>query len=68
MKQVFSAIYRLPYWISAKGAGLGMPTRGKGKVVIWPVGHRPKSWFARLRGRATVKMSTEDILKLTRAG
>ena len=45
-----------------------------GEVVLRPVAsagaHRsvrpPKSRFAKLRGRATVKMRTEEILALTR--
>lgn len=31
-------------------------------------GRGPKSRFAKLRGRATVKMRTEEILALTRGG
>jgi AbrB family looped-hinge helix DNA binding protein len=40
-----------------------------GQVVLRPVpraGRRPKGRFAKLRGRATVKMRTEEILALTR--
>jgi AbrB family looped-hinge helix DNA binding protein len=45
-----------------------------GDVVLRPVGRgdgrrpawTPKSRFAKLRGRATVKMRTEEILALTR--
>jgi AbrB family looped-hinge helix DNA binding protein len=42
-----------------------------GEVVLRAVKRRAKprqSAFARLRGRATVKMKTEEILALTRAG
>jgi AbrB family looped-hinge helix DNA binding protein len=38
--------------------------RGGGRRPVRP----PKSRFAKLRGRATVKMRTEEILALTRGG
>jgi antitoxin PrlF len=40
-----------------------------GEVVLRPARRKPKprpSVFARLRGRATIRMSTEEILALTR--
>lgn len=42
-----------------------------GEILLRPVGRASKarqSVFARLRGRATVKMKTEEILALTRGG
>ena len=42
-----------------------------GEVLLRPAGRASKarkSVFAKLRGRATVKMKTEEILALTRGG
>ncbi len=42
-----------------------------GEIVLRPAGRAPKarrSVFAKLRGQATVKMQTEEILALTRGG
>jgi AbrB family looped-hinge helix DNA binding protein len=42
----------------------------EGQVVVRPAGRRSrpaKGRFARLRGRATVRMRTEEILALTRS-
>jgi len=40
-----------------------------GEIVIRPAMHRkaPVSRFAKLRGRATVRMSTDEIMALTRS-
>jgi antitoxin PrlF len=51
------------------GGAVAFERLPSGEVVLRPVRRkaRPhKSVFARLRGRATVKMKTEDILALTR--
>jgi AbrB family looped-hinge helix DNA binding protein len=58
----------------AAGSAVAFELTDAGEVVLRPVarggGHRParqpKSRFAKLRGRATVKMRTEEILALTR--
>lgn len=50
------------------GTSVSFELNAAGEVVIRAVGRRPKSRFAKLRGRATVKMRTEDILQLTRGG
>jgi len=48
------------------GAAVSFELNAAGEVVLRPVVRRPKSRFGKLRGRATVKMRTEDILRLTR--
>jgi antitoxin PrlF len=51
------------------GSAVEFEVSGEGDVTLRPAGRtskRPKSRFARLRGRATVKMRTEEILALTR--
>jgi antitoxin PrlF len=56
------------------GSAVAFELTDAGEVVLRPVarggGRRPapapKSRFAKLRGRATVKMRTEEILALTR--
>jgi len=51
------------------GSNVDFELRPNGDVVVRAVanGRRaPRSRFARLRGRATVKMSTDEILALTR--
>lgn len=56
------------------GSAVDFELTESGDVVLRPVRHRgggqrgrgPKSRFAKLRGRATVKMRTEEILALTR--
>jgi AbrB family looped-hinge helix DNA binding protein len=56
------------------GSRVAFELTESGEVVLRPVtvGRRPvapaKSRIARLRGRATVKMRTEEILALTRGG
>jgi len=53
------------------GSPVDFEVSEEGQVTLRPVGHasrRAKSRFTRLRGRATVKMRTEDILALTRGG
>jgi len=58
----------------AAGSAVAFELTDAGEVVLRPVvrsgGRRParppKSRFAKLRGRATVKMRTEEILALTR--
>lgn len=52
----------------ATGATVTFELNAAGEVVIRAAGRRPKRRFAKLRGRATVKMRTEDILQLTRGG
>lgn len=53
------------------GGAVTFERLASGEVVLRPT-KRPKktraSIFARLRGRATVQMSTEEILALTRGG
>jgi AbrB family looped-hinge helix DNA binding protein len=51
------------------GSAVDFEVSGEGEVTLRPAGgasRRPKSRFARLRGRATVTMRTEDIMALTR--
>jgi len=51
------------------GSSVDFELTPAGEVVLRPVksrGRRPQSRFGKLRGRATVKMSTEAILALTR--
>ena len=58
------------------GSAVAFELTDSGDVVLRPVGRGggrrparpPKSRFAKLRGRATVKMRTEEILALTRGG
>ncbi len=51
------------------GAAVSFERLPGGQVVLQPARRstrRPQSVFARLRGRATVRMKTEEILALTR--
>jgi antitoxin PrlF len=51
------------------GSRVSFERRADGEIVLRPVGSaRPRgaSPFGRLRGRATVKMSTHQIMALTR--
>ena len=51
------------------GSAVSFERRADGEIVLRPVSRAPKpraSAFAKLRGRATVRMSTEQILSLTR--
>jgi antitoxin PrlF len=48
------------------GRAVSFELNAAGEVVLCPAGRRPMSKFARLRGRATVKARTADILLLTR--
>ena len=53
------------------GSTVDFEVSGSGEVTLRPVQHtakRRRSRFAKLRGRATVTMRTEDILALTRGG
>ena len=53
------------------GSVVDFEVSGEREVTLRPAGRtsrRPKNRFARLRGRATVTMRTEDILALTRGG
>jgi len=50
------------------GAAVSFELNAAGEVVLRPVTRGPRSRFGKLRGRATVKMRTEDILILTRGG
>ena len=50
------------------GASVSFELNAAGEVVLRPAVRRPKSKFRKLRGRATVKMRTEEILLLTRGG
>jgi AbrB family looped-hinge helix DNA binding protein len=58
----------------AAGSAVAFELTDAGEVVLRAVGRgganrpaqAPKSRFAKLRGRATVKMRTEEILALTR--
>ena len=53
----------------AAGSAVDFEVSGKGEVTLRPAGRpsrRRKSRFAKLRGRATVTMRTDDILALTR--
>ena len=53
------------------GSAVDFEVSGEREVTLRPAGRnsrRPKNRFARLRGRATVMMRTEDILALTRGG
>jgi AbrB family looped-hinge helix DNA binding protein len=55
----------------APGSAVDFEVSGEREVTLRPAGRtskRPKNRFARLRGRATVTMRTEDILALTRGG
>jgi antitoxin PrlF len=52
------------------GSAVEFVVSDEGHVTLRPAGRRsrrPSNRFAKLRGRATVTMSTEDILALTRA-
>ena len=52
------------------GSAVEFELAPSGEVVVRPAGRRrprPSSRFKRLRGRATVRMRTEEILELTRA-
>jgi len=51
------------------GSAVDFEVSGEGEVTLRPAGRgsrRPSNRFSRLRGRATVRMRTEDILALTR--
>jgi AbrB family looped-hinge helix DNA binding protein len=51
------------------GAGVKFERLASGEIVLRPAKRSAKpvrSTFAKLRGRATVKMKTEEILALTR--
>ncbi len=51
------------------GSSVDFEVSGEGQVTLRRVGRQSKrreSRFAKLRGRATVKMRTEEILALTR--
>jgi AbrB family looped-hinge helix DNA binding protein len=51
------------------GSAVDFELKPSGEVVIRPAttgGKRTRSRFARMRGRATIKMSTDEILALTR--
>jgi len=51
------------------GSSVTFERLGNGDVVLRPAktrATRPATAFAKLRGRATLRMSTEDILALTR--
>lgn len=50
------------------GSAVEFELRPEGEAVLVPVRRvrRPKSRFAKLRGTATVKMTTRDIMALTR--
>jgi antitoxin PrlF len=53
------------------GSAVSFEVSGEREVTLRPAdprSRRPKSRFAKLRGRATVSMRTEDILALTRGG
>lgn len=50
------------------GAAVDFVLNEAGDVVLKAGAKSPRSRFAKLRGRATVKMRTEDILLLTRGG
>jgi antitoxin PrlF len=53
------------------GSAVEFERLGSGEVVLRPAKPRAKkrdSAFARLRGRATVRMKTEEIMALTRGG
>jgi len=53
------------------GSTVDFEVSAEREVTLRPAGRRTrprKSRFARLRGRATVTMRTEDILALTRDG
>jgi AbrB family looped-hinge helix DNA binding protein len=52
------------------GSAVEFELSASGEIVVRPTGGkrpRPASRFERLRGRATVRMRTEEILALTRA-
>jgi antitoxin PrlF len=52
------------------GAGVTFERLASGDIVLRPAkrnSRRKVSTFARLRGRASVKMTTDEILALTRA-
>lgn len=50
------------------GSAVEFEVRPEGEAVLLPVrrARRTKSRFAKLRGTATVKMSTREIMALTR--
>lgn len=51
------------------GTAIDFQMTEDGRIVIAKAGRKTKprgSVFARIRGRATVKLSTEEIMKLTR--
>jgi len=51
------------------GSAVDFEVSRQGQVTLRRAGRtarRPRNRFAKLRGRATVSMSTEDILALTR--
>jgi len=53
------------------GSAVDFEVSGERQVTLRPAGRtsrRPKNRFARLRGRATLRMRTEEILALTRGG
>ncbi|MCX7055870.1 MAG: AbrB/MazE/SpoVT family DNA-binding domain-containing protein [Proteobacteria bacterium] len=50
------------------GAAVDFVLNEAGDVVLKAGAKPPRSRFTKLRGRATVKMRTEDILLLTRGG
>jgi antitoxin PrlF len=53
------------------GSAVNFEVSGEREVTLRPAERRPrrpKNRFAKLRGRATVSMRTEDILALTRGG
>ena len=50
------------------GAAVDFVLNTAGEIVLRAGIRKPRSRFAKIRGRATVKMRTEDILLLTRGG
>jgi AbrB family looped-hinge helix DNA binding protein len=50
------------------GAAVDFVLNAAGEIVLRAGVRQPRSRFAKIRGRATVKMRTEDILLLTRGG
>jgi len=50
------------------GTAVDFVLNAAGEIVLQAGVRQPRSRFAKIRGRATVKMRTEDILLLTRGG
>jgi AbrB family looped-hinge helix DNA binding protein len=50
------------------GSAVSFELTAAGEVVVRSAARRPRSRFAKLRGRATVKMTTDELLALTRGG